>query len=290
MSAEDNVSQQIGDYLPGMAPKAQGAKQPHQMSPEEFLDSPDIFFHATNRPIEQWKSEENTQVHVGSYRAASERSMDVENTRAGFYATPSRPTTMIAGKISPKAKIDSRVYSDGEANIGHPAYNTAPFEGQIEPNFKKVVFYPNNAEDNSSLSAVLPNASLLKTHSDYVKEAISKGKGDEVHPKTMAMYKAGVLGAWKHDVSSARGMVQARFERHPQPEPLFDVENAPEPVSEPNFTYKWNEGAPDWRATSSGMGIENPREVATPHAKSDLFFSDRYERFTGQKDPKEEEH
>jgi hypothetical protein len=288
VSVENNVSPQIGNYLPGMAPKAQGAKQPHQMSPEEFLDSPDIFFHATNRPVEQWKSKKNTQVHVGSYRAASERSMDVENTRAGFYATPSGPTTMIAGKISPKAKIDSRVYSDSEANIGHPAYNVAPFEGQIEPNFKKVVFYPNNAEDNSSLSAVLPNASLLKTHADYVTEAISKGKADEVHPKTMAMYKAGVLGAWKHDASSARGMVQARFQRHSQPEPLFDVEGAPKPAVEPNFTYKWNEGTPDWRATSSGVGIDNPREVATPHAESDLFFSDKYERFTGKKDPEEQ--
>jgi hypothetical protein len=58
------------------------------------------------------------------------------------------------------------------------------------------VFYVNRDEDIGSLSARLPGATDFKTHHDYVHDAIADGKIDEVHPKTLAMYRDKKLSGW----------------------------------------------------------------------------------------------
>lgn len=52
------------------------------------------------------------------------------------------------------------------------------------------VRYRNAEEHIDSISALLPNTSLMQ-HSDYVQDALERG--DPVHPRTLAMYELGVL-------------------------------------------------------------------------------------------------
>jgi hypothetical protein len=55
-------------------------------------------------------------------------------------------------------------------------------------------YYVNGIEDLGSVSMATHRPdSRYQTHADFVRKAIDSGKGDEVHPLTMAMYKQGKL-------------------------------------------------------------------------------------------------
>jgi hypothetical protein len=55
-------------------------------------------------------------------------------------------------------------------------------------------YYVNGIEDLGSVSmATRRPDTRYQTHADFVRKAIESGKGDEVHPLTMAMYKQGKL-------------------------------------------------------------------------------------------------
>lgn len=219
----DYVSQQLQPYLPGLEPEVGTAKRPHQMSPDEFLASPGVFFHSTSRTVENpqhptehaehdedvpweerpWNSPSNTGVHWGSLRAAMERTdYTSEVPREGGSYVVEKAKKALFGK---KTMIVGVVHPDLFPRDRKPALDDiSAQEAGGRWTVPSVDFYVNAHEDPKSMAAVVPDVTFMKTHADYVREAIHEGRGHEVHPVTMARYKAGNLSAWSYGVPGMR--------------------------------------------------------------------------------------
>jgi hypothetical protein len=248
---------QIQTYLPGMKPEKVTEKQPHQMSPEEFIEHPQTLFHSTtaSRSPEEWSSPENVSVHVGSYRSTLDRHAHRGTTQPG---------RILAGWINPKLNINPTILSDDEANFGGP---WSAVQGVKKPRTVKpesVNFYRNHAEDPGSLSALLPRATDLITHAQFVKEAIDNGKADEVHPKTMAMYLGGHLSGWWQPYGASKAQhprtAKESFEAQAQ---LGDTSRLDAAYRSKNRTWERPSEIPDWGfATQSTFGLTQESQKA----------------------------
>jgi hypothetical protein len=109
----------------------------------------------------------------------------------------------------PKPGDNLRVHEDGipylkpgaNAKDIDPDYDDYDSTHTIYPDYEYThdvhdmpgLLYKNAAEDKGSISVSVNDPRRLKSLGDFVREAMWSGKGDEVHPKTMAMYKAGAL-------------------------------------------------------------------------------------------------
>lgn len=215
----------------GKAARAQ--KKPHQMTPEEFAAAPLAVFHSshyypedvkrTDNRRADWKASIGTSphIHVGTEQAAIENAARTENNDVGSMAEDTEEGTKEARLhtywYQPKPGDLTKVHDDGEV-YNRPEYGDmhpdelaekyknydpekARLAGDFDPKYEyshdvhpfPSLLYKNSGEDRGSLSLSVAKPSRLKTQGDYVREAISQGKGDEVHPKTMAMFKAGHL-------------------------------------------------------------------------------------------------
>jgi hypothetical protein len=166
-----------------------------------------------------------------------------------------------AAWIDPEVGVHDEIISDMEAQEpkGHKS--------------GKAAFYINKHEDVGAPSAVLPNATNFKTHSDFVNEAIAQGKSHEVHPVTMAMHKDGKLSGWfmpRPDIIRDHGKVvtpngpdevqRETLNDHYFEEPYQDfmsrqLDAIPErPADVPTWGRK--------AAFAYGLGPENQREFA----------------------------
>ena len=274
------VSRQLQPYLPGLEPE-HTVKQPHQMSPEEFLRSPGVVFHSTyapvanqgrmssqvNEPHEQegwysrkyWQNSTNRNVHVGTWRAASERALNKKDD----------DITMIAGHMtSPYAE---KIFSDNEANFNEGHYDLSEDPRDYTKN-RKPFIYLNKGEDPGALSAVLPDTTHLKTHMDYVDDAIKAGRGHEVHPVTMARYQAGNLSHWTQPSWYARQYRENDYIPEALPgmgDPKLD-----------RTTREWKEDAPDLGFTADEVGIASPKHQLTEQADDYLVRSSRFDERT----------
>lgn len=207
-------------------------KQPHQMTPDEFAAAPNAVFHTsfvnpedtlrTDNRREDWKAGlgSSPHVHVGTEQAAIENADRMEQNDVPQMAKDDGAdgygrlhTYWYHPKPGDSMEVhnDSEVYTRPEYGDMHPddlyekfhdydperAYNSGDFDPKYEYSHDvhpfSAVLYKNTGEDRGSLAISVGDTSRLKTHGDYVREAISQGKGDEVHPKTMAMFKAGHL-------------------------------------------------------------------------------------------------
>lgn len=165
-------------------------KAPHQMTPEEFASHPFAVFHSTHLPADQVKDPDartHPGIHLGTERAASQRHLTTGkpfpglNLKTGMYSYDSTPASMHVFHHDPGQRVF--ITSDDRANDWY---------GSIRKG-KRNAYYSNDTEDRGSLSLVVHNPSRLKSQHDYVEEAIKQGKGEEVHPHTMKLYKQGVL-------------------------------------------------------------------------------------------------
>ena len=163
-------------------------KAPHQMSPEEFASHPFAVFHTTHLPADKVKDPDartHPGIHLGTERAASQRHLTTgHKTQGNTHNGPSaggREATMHVFHHDPGQRVS--VTSDRKANDWY---------GSIRKG-KRNMYYSNDTEDRGSLSLVVHNPSRLKSQHEYVDEAIKQGKGDEVHPHTMKLYKQGAL-------------------------------------------------------------------------------------------------
>ena len=196
------------DALPGMENPQRTIKEPHQMSPTEFISHPDTLYHSSIRPnIDAFEGDYGSdadpspfllerRLHAGTELAALQRAhqhMPYQNSGASSddedYGTdePYYDYAHIHAVHVPKNDFDNRTttpVSDTTANSDRETKN-------------KNLYYNNDFEDTSSLSVVANKAHGNEvpayTHSDYVAQAIANGKGHEVHPTTMAMYNSGAL-------------------------------------------------------------------------------------------------
>lgn len=196
------------DWLPYKA-----TPQPHRLSPEQFDAHPYAVFHSTTLDPTASKGvtfdETNWKRHHGTLQASVDRMLDTGRMNARIYSGWHIPdgqgnTEHIHGTKLPV------VHRDKDANpLGNGTYGGENYEGYNEkgesPAYQSTptsMFYSNNVEDKGSLSVVAKKPSAVRSHEDYVGQAISEGKAHEVHPRTLALYKAGKLssGDTIHDV------------------------------------------------------------------------------------------
>lgn len=100
-------------------------------------------------------------------RPYSEMQAARRQTAAGGYAAPitARPTMYPVRIVGPMSNSPQRPHEDFKAN-GYMA-------GQIKRGTaKRGYFYTNIGEDTGSISATVPSHAHLKTHEDYVREAM----------------------------------------------------------------------------------------------------------------------
>lgn len=194
-------------------------KQPHQMSPEEFAAQPNAVFHTSHlapervRNIDVRKEDFDSglgtspAIHVGSEQAALENAArTVDRYDEGILKN--EPARLHVFHYIAQPGDSTRVHDDGisyvkpgrslRSMVPASAYNSTynlDTENEYTHDLHDMpgLLYKNAAEDKGSVSVSINDPSRLKSHGDYVREAIAAGKGDEVHHKTMAMYKAGAL-------------------------------------------------------------------------------------------------
>lgn len=191
MARSDSAGQQMQPYLPGMKPPRRGDKKPHQMTPEEFAAHPYAVFRSTHLPEGQELDTSKSfwpggGVHLGTEQAALDRHR-ATSFKPNFednYETP---------KAGPKFSSNARLYTywhkPEEEHVTKLGVDSE--ENDVTPGTR---YYTNKYEDPGNLSMVTTETDRLKTHSDYVRAAIKRGKGHEVPGKTMEMYRQGTLG------------------------------------------------------------------------------------------------
>ena len=163
-------------------------KQPHQMSPEEFASHPFAVFHSTHLPAEDVRdphARSSPGIHLGTDRAATQRHLVTGLMVSQPYT---RNASMHVFHHDPGDRVQRTTDNVANEYTGNPSRR------------KLNSYYENEHEDKGSLSLVVHDPSRLKSQHDYVVEAIKQGKGDEVHPYTMQLYKSGSLEAG-HDTA-----------------------------------------------------------------------------------------
>lgn len=232
-------------------------KQPHQMSPEEFAAHPAAVFHGTYLPdsevlnlekrdpsaasglgqvqgVNGWGQHDFLnpvkKIHLGTFQAALDtivmksKEHDQEGTVHTFWQTPK-----VSGKTSEERLYE---YFDADPEYSAEDLNNPENVAHYVPGNH---YYENQSEDIGNLSFATDEPhKTLASHSDYVKAALDKGIPEsEVHPRTLAQYKAGTLGKMriKANVADLMTRNQKRLgplkEAGPEIKYLYSDEEAP---------------------------------------------------------------
>jgi hypothetical protein len=214
-------SRQVQQYLPGLGSNYKPQiKEPHQMTPDEFDSHPYAVFHASRasaselaeRPFlgtdRNYRDPEVQPMHVGTEKSAVERAgsafyaPDNQNRTSPwkmhtFWAVPRKEEIQRGAQYFDDHRVPLSVYEKKQkprvGNIGK-TYDSNNDPGDPEAFADHLGYYVNGIEDLGSVSmATRRPDTRYQTHADFVRKAIDSGKGDEVHPLTMAMYKQGKL-------------------------------------------------------------------------------------------------
>lgn len=162
--------------LPGMEKVKHTPKEPHQMTPGEFMTHPDTYYHSSpqNAPFQGYIAKNgmftDESTHAGTEHAALSLARN-RTDRTG-------PVHMHAVHIP---------YED----FGNDEYSPiSDDEAQQSPS--DPMFYENEHEDPSAYS-VVANQDRLFTHNDYVAKAVAEGRSHEVNPTVLHLYNKGKL-------------------------------------------------------------------------------------------------
>lgn len=213
-------SRQVQQYLPGLGSNYKPqVKEPHQMTPDEFDSHPYAVFHASRasagelaeRPFvgSNYPAPPIVQpMHVGTEKSAVERAGssfyapdDQHRTSPWkmhtFWAVPRKEEIQRGAQYFDDHRVPPSVYLKNKkpriATIGDTRDASGAPEDP-ESFADHLGYYVNGIEDLGSVSmATRRPDTRYQTHADFVRKAIESGKGDEVHPLTMAMYKQGKL-------------------------------------------------------------------------------------------------
>jgi hypothetical protein len=218
--AENSLSPQFGNELGGIDwSQYRKPKEPHQMTPDEFASHPYAVFHGTNESPDFFSKVTNDpefasdygnfRRHYGTEQAANEILASkvvnydegdsfVKNARVYTYWHEPRQSQVTSRRSSTSPRLkpvyDAVANQVSGNNFGLPEKILGKEEAaRKELKKNKSLYYTNDHEDVGSVSLVASEPTSVKSQADYVKEAIESGKGHEVHPTTMAMYKSGQL-------------------------------------------------------------------------------------------------
>jgi hypothetical protein len=190
------------------------------MTPDEFDSHPYAVFHASRananelaeRPFlgtdRNYRDPEVQPMHVGTEKSAVERAgsafyaPDNQNRTSPwkmhtFWAVPRKEEIQRGAQYFDDHRVPLSVYEKKQkpriATIGN-THDSSNAPDNPEAYADHLGYYVNGIEDLGSVSmATRRPDTRYQTHADFVRKAIDSGKGDEVHPLTMAMYKQGKL-------------------------------------------------------------------------------------------------
>jgi hypothetical protein len=141
--------------------------------------------------VSEWSGDGTyaARLHTYHYTAKPGDNFDLHNDGEVY----TKPQYVAAGHGHPDTLHET--YPDySEENYGrHKFDGNSKYEYTHDYHDMPAMFYKNTGEDDGSVSISIADTSRLKSHGDYVRNAIANGKGDEVHPVTMQMYKEGRL-------------------------------------------------------------------------------------------------
>lgn len=185
------------------------SQQFHEMSRSDFESLPGTMFHGTPSGV---VGSGNAPIHVGTQRAAlealgSRMAMGNPSGNVSGGAAEERYNNAIKESRRPERSGKSN-YSNGSpivapdpqivgGRITGRMVNTplSPYEDdqansiasryQSKNNMRQGLYYSNEAEDEGSVSAVLPRSSF-KTHEDYLVEA--RSRGERIPPNALKGY------------------------------------------------------------------------------------------------------
>ena len=271
-------SKQIQPYLPGMENMSESGKAPHEMSPEEFAAHPYAVFHGTTSPDSVTdRRHEKLDVNTGELRPAvmhaGTKQSAVDRIRHKYFLTSFDPETALSDRQGNPAKVYTMWAIPKKKEIGvnyadslatnhddpypHDIYTGRPSIEIIgrtgDDKNKSLGYYRNEAEDKGSVSLGTRRPDVrFKLQAEYVKEAIDAGKENEVHPRTLALYKQGHLseGEVIHggNIMAPGGVLDGRQQldlglRAPAPNPMPVHEGGPE-LKRIRQQYKRDKGKP----------------------------------------------
>jgi hypothetical protein len=205
-------------------------KQPHQMSPDEFAAHPAAVFHSTYLPDEEvfnlekrdpspasglgrvnitngWGEKDFLdpvkKIHLGTFQAALERGFNSNEdknkklTIHTFWQTPKIPGATAKERLTDYFDVNREHNKDDVANPENVAHYIPGGH-----------YYENQNEDLFSASfATDEPTNHLSSQADYVKAALNSGVPEsEIHPRTLAQYKAGTLGKMRMTSDTAELM------------------------------------------------------------------------------------
>lgn len=215
-------SRQVQQYLPGLGSNYKPqVKEPHQMTPDEFDSHPYAVFHASRasadelaeRPFvgtDAWQNQRGREVqplHTGTEKSAIERAgssfyaRDNHNRDSPwkvhtFWAVPQKSELQHGARYLDDHRIPLSVKQDKKQRIATIGRTRDSSNSPEDPEAyaDHLGYYVNGIEDLGSISVATRRPDTrYQSHADFVRKAIESGKGDEVHPLTMAMYKQGKL-------------------------------------------------------------------------------------------------
>ena len=229
-------------------------KQPHEMSPEEFAAHPASVFHGTYLPDNEvfdlekrdpsaasglgqisikngWGQDDFLnpvkKIHLGTFQAALDtlvmrsKEHDQEGTVHNYWQTPKEDGSTAELRLPEVVDVTEDVDHetlDNPENVAHYIPGDHYYENQNED-----IGQPSFATDE-------PHRSLA-SHADYVKAALDRGVPEsEVHPRTLAQYKAGTLGKMriKANVADLMTINQSRLGPLKEAGPRWDYVNSNE--------------------------------------------------------------
>ena len=211
------------------------------MSPDEFAAHPAAIFHSTylpdedvfnvskrspviNSEITSFKGTDKEgnpvtlrpikKVHLGTFHAALQitgirnSGDDKPSTIHTFWQTPKVSDSTARKRIANYITPDPKYYKGHEdpeheeLDINHPEAVAHFIPG--------TQYYENMSEDRWSPSLATDNPQkYLTSQADYVKTALDRGVPEsEIHPRTLAQYKAGTLGKMEVTPAVAELMVK----------------------------------------------------------------------------------
>jgi hypothetical protein len=165
------------------------------MTPEEFSAHPYAVFRSTHLPEGQELDTSKSffpggGVHLGTEQAALDRHR-ATSFKPAYNEQYEDPRSN--RQFSADARLHTYWHKPTEEHVTKLGRDSE--ENDAAPGTR---YYENKYEDPGNISLVTTETARLKTHSDYVRAAIKRGKGHEVPGKTMEMYRQGALGrgAW----------------------------------------------------------------------------------------------
>lgn len=146
--------------------------EPHQQTRAQFGNDPRTWWHGRySEAMPKTGGQRNAGIHVGTFGSSDARRRDLG------------PSRKFKGAGDDKTAQEWRSFPTriGDADVPHnypdrPGYD----EGATWGRKKGTYYYENQVENRGSVSALVPNRSMLMTHSDHIKAA--KAAGKSVHP------------------------------------------------------------------------------------------------------------